>query len=200
MEQWKDRAAPWNLKVFEVLWLCTVFVLEGRHGVRTPEAKGKQAPTFPLFSLCPTNGHTAFSIWTPLSNLSIFCPLKPQVTRGQGRYHSVRGTWEEEERLPFTQTFFHFFFIFALCHSGCFGATKSPVKGQRGSGRCSDVFVAATCWMHCAWIRIWLWVGRCCYSSIVYHIISVHAKSKLHNVYRHDSIVTLGMTAWVIVI
>lgn len=135
MKQWKDRAAPWNINVFERSGLCTVFDLEDRHGVHTLEARGKQAPTCSFFfpfpsslSLCPTNAHTAFSICTPLSTLSLCCPLKPQVTRGQGRYHSVRGTLEEEERLPFTQTFFHFLSLH-FCHSRCFFATKSSVKG-----------------------------------------------------------------------
>lgn len=61
-------------------------------------------PLSPLFCLCPSNAHTAFSICTPLSSLSISCPLEPQVTRGRGRYHSVRGTLEEE-RVPFRHKF-----------------------------------------------------------------------------------------------
>ncbi len=70
---------------------------------------------FPLLSLCPSDAHTALSICTPLSTLPLSCPLKPEVTRGQGKYHSVRGTLEEE-RAPFRENLslvsFFFFYLF----------------------------------------------------------------------------------------
>ncbi len=148
--------------------------------------------SFPLLFLCPTNAHTALSMCTSLSTLSLSCPLKTEVTTGQGRYHSDRRTLEEE-RLPFREnvSLVSFFSFLHLCHSR-YLVPENPLKGKE-DGRWTlikDVSMAARCRIYCAWIwfsllSVWLMnrssvlnrglylMCRCCRK--LHHILTILA-------------------------
>ena len=143
--------------------MCSVFDSEESEPQESyPGGKREKAPAHMLFLFllflvffCPTNSHTAFSICTSLSTLSLSCPLKPEVTRGQGRYHIVRGALEEE-RGPF----FSLVSVFHLCTAVILDGFCQKTLCQRVVRPCtrygqrSEKFPGSRCWIYCAWMRV----------------------------------------------
>lgn len=155
MERQRVSFSRWQKGVSEILVVhCLWFRRVRATGLIPQGQKLDQAHTHTharaqsfFSSFCVPQMHTLPSLSAHYCPLSRPCPLKPEVTTGQGRYHSVRGTLKEErvpfrENVPLVSFFFFFFLSLHLCHSRYLTPECPLSKGSKTTcnGQCSKVF------------------------------------------------------------